>query len=1799
MANWNLSVDLRGHGNDLAQSLKAASKHARTLGTAARTAKREVRELGEASQTATRHIRTLGTTARTAGRHLNTLGNDAQRASLRLSRYGAAARTAQRHVNLLGDHSRTTGQQLRRMSGQLDTAIRDLLRLADAARRASTHMRGINDHGALRRMAGDTGRLRSQLRGAAALLSGGALVMGMGELIKHGNEYQQSMNTFGAVTSANRMQMARAAATAAQLGNDLTLPAATAGDAAEAMVELAKAGFRTDQAISATRASLVLASAAQVNAADSAKYMGDIMDQFGLGAESAGRAADTLAATANNASGNITDIYYAMKYAGPVAHGLGVSLDETAAAVGMLGKAGILGQTAGTTLRGMFANLAAPTKQMTAGLEAMGIQAWDAQGNFKGLRYVIDGLAEAEHHMSQKDFAAAVKKSMGKPAMSGAIALAHQGVDSFDNLMRAVQQTGAASQIAAAKGKGLAGSMVQLKTQARQTGLAIYDGMAPGLEFLTRGTTSALARATPKITAFFKYLNDSAVLFGPDIAAAARRQFAEIGDAAKGMAAPFKDLGGDAAAASLHVLLSVGQAVVDVLRNLVEGATPVIEALGGIAGEGNGVANSLDIAVAAIDGAASAVSFLSQILGPIGHLIGGLVSGFASLPAPVQSAVFAMLLMRRVGPMITSTAGAVRGRLTTAFTDLNRQMLVQQSQARRAGQSLSRFGAGLAVLQARVPVIGRMGASFRTASAGATGFGAALRGVTAAAGAGLRGAMGGLMGALGGPWGVAIMGATMLLGQYLSSQQDAAAAVQEHKQTVDGLTSAIRESNSVNSEAVRTQAAQTITDTKLQQKAIGVNTTLMKVLERKGHTLSDVTDAYLGQKGSVSDLADEMDRLAKAELDDGGDFKKGLEYGAAAKALRGMAGDAKTAAKQAKDLDNAVSGRGTTAYGRLKDAVSALADKTADADSRTRALRDALDLLSGGSISLQAAQARVNEAVTNANEALAEGVDHADGWGKALVGANGAVNTTTKNGQALFSTLDTIADSSSSAVVAAYDFARSQGKGVLPAVAASAKEMKKARESAVDLAGQYGLNKKQAEGVADAMGLIPGRVSLVLQTNVDGVDGALAELLAVQAEFERLPKAKTIKVDALGEEAKKELEDIGYKIKLIPGTREYKITAPTKAAREDLDLLIAKLGKTNGKTLTIDVPTGKAKAQLETIAGKVRSLKGRTLTIKTPTAEAQKNLRDLGFKIKNTKGKTVTITVPTGSATYNARIIQNAIDNIHGKTVGVYLSYKSSKADKDANGVPDHIQAPQARGSVLDFYASGGMNRNGVRENHTAQIAPAGAWRVWAEEETGGEAYIPLASSKRSRSRAITEETIRRLGGDPKSVQWHADGAVVAFDSGGFSYTPTGVRRDTSYVQSTYSEGHQPIDKDEYNKKIRARKNAVDSLRAAETALDALRRRKHTHAQMVAAENRVAKARRTVATATEAAQKAEARYKKTFSLSDWGKTLKSAVSANAAWEANLNKIAARGGSAVVDQLRDMGEEGAAMVNALAKASKKQFNDIVSNLKKLGPLAKASLADYTKQLNAATKGDATFQSNLTKLAGMGYGALASQLAGQGDEAAQKLAAEAVKSKSKASAANAAAKKSAAQLTDDELGQLIQIIAAIKTSKTGIHDVAATTGLGEDEIIAAAKKGTTQIEMSLGGRASRFLADLAKANKGLAYANGGIRSGIYATRGGAVTFAEPSTGGEAYIPLGAAKRGPATDVLRDVAGRFGIGLTDAAGGGGRVVVIREQAPLVGNQTWQISTNGNAADVARRIDAETGYQLRRLARGGVAAR
>lgn len=89
----------------------------------------------------------------------------------------------------------------------------------------------------------------------------------------------------------------------------------------------------------------------------------------------------------------------------------------------------------------------------------------------------------------------------------------------------------------------------------------------------------------------------------------------------------------------------------------------------------------------------------------------------------------------------------------------------------------------------------------------------------------------------------------------------------------------------------------------------------------------------------------------------------------------------------------------------------------------------------------------------------------------------------------------------------------------------------------------------------------------------------------------------------------------------------------------------------------------------------------------------------------------------------------------------------------------------EAHGGILKFFAGGGF------ENHVAQITKAGTWRVWGEPETGGEGYIPLAPSKRTRSTAVLAEIANMFGyalatRDPQSSSAGGVGGDLALGSG-------------------------------------------------------------------------------------------------------------------------------------------------------------------------------------------------------------------------------------------------------------------------------------------------------------------------------------------------------------------------------------------------------------------------------------------------
>ena len=171
------------------------------------------------------------------------------------------------------------------------------------------------------------------------------------EVVAVGTKYKSQLNTMAAVSQATAGQMDAVRAKARELGNDISLTGISASDAAVAMTELTKSGLTVAQSMEASKGTLQLAAAAQIDAAQAATIQGQALQVFGLGAQEASRVSDILTGSANASAAKITDVAQALQQAGTVSHAFGVSIDDTSTAIAMFANAGITGSDAGTLLR--------------------------------------------------------------------------------------------------------------------------------------------------------------------------------------------------------------------------------------------------------------------------------------------------------------------------------------------------------------------------------------------------------------------------------------------------------------------------------------------------------------------------------------------------------------------------------------------------------------------------------------------------------------------------------------------------------------------------------------------------------------------------------------------------------------------------------------------------------------------------------------------------------------------------------------------------------------------------------------------------------------------------------------------------------------------------------------------------------------------------------------------------------------------------------------------------------------------------------------------------------------------------------------------------------------------------------------------------------------------------------------------------------------------------------------------------------------------------------------------------------
>lgn len=319
---------------------------------------------------------------------------------------------------------------------------------------------------------------------------GNALTMGVSlpiagigtAALKAGNDFEAQMSRVSAIAGAYGKDLEKLRDQAIQLGAETSF---SATEAAQAMENLASAGFGTQEIMAAMPGMLDLAASSGEDLASSADIAASTLRGFQLEASEAGHVADVLAKNAADTNAAIIDTGYAMKYVAPVAQSAGWSLEEVAAAIGVLADSGIKGEQAGTTLRSALVRMMKPTEKMEKAMTDLGITFYDAEGKMKPLSTIIDELQDRTKELTDEQRDNRIATIFGTEALSGMKVLLASSKEELDQLTEGLENAdGASRKMADTMLDNTKGSIEEMNGSLETAGITIQRHLAP---WVTKG----------------------------------------------------------------------------------------------------------------------------------------------------------------------------------------------------------------------------------------------------------------------------------------------------------------------------------------------------------------------------------------------------------------------------------------------------------------------------------------------------------------------------------------------------------------------------------------------------------------------------------------------------------------------------------------------------------------------------------------------------------------------------------------------------------------------------------------------------------------------------------------------------------------------------------------------------------------------------------------------------------------------------------------------------------------------------------------------------------------------------------------------------------------------------------------------------------------------------------------------------------------------------------------------------------------------------------------------------------------
>ena len=299
-----------------------------------------------------------------------------------------------------------------------------------------------------------------------------------------GNEFEAKMSKVQAIAGATKEELEKLTDTAIELGSKTSF---SSSQVAEGMENLASAGFDTNEIIKSMPGLLDLAASSGTELAAAAEITASAIRGFGLEANTSAHIADVFAEAAARTNAQTEDMGEAMKYVAPVAKTVGLSIEETAAAIGIMSDAGVKGSQAGTTLRGGLTRIVKPTKMVRDAMQELGVEFYNSNGKMKSLTEIIQTLQEHTKGLTDETKNQALAQIFGTEALSGMLALVNRGSSELESMTKSFKECdGAAAEMAETMLDNTAGSLESLSGSFESAGIAIQKALSPQIRDLAK-----------------------------------------------------------------------------------------------------------------------------------------------------------------------------------------------------------------------------------------------------------------------------------------------------------------------------------------------------------------------------------------------------------------------------------------------------------------------------------------------------------------------------------------------------------------------------------------------------------------------------------------------------------------------------------------------------------------------------------------------------------------------------------------------------------------------------------------------------------------------------------------------------------------------------------------------------------------------------------------------------------------------------------------------------------------------------------------------------------------------------------------------------------------------------------------------------------------------------------------------------------------------------------------------------------------------------------------------------------------